>query len=333
MKRDNNNAKNSRSRTLTLMLALAMVLTLGVTGLTACKTNGPADGKETPADTETALPTEEPTPTEAPTPVPWSVDEQGRRLAGSDTTVVRDGTPKKYFTMSFDDGITQDQHLIEIFNKYNFKGVTFFINTGLFGANWTWVGQTLGMPSLTHKRWTKAQFQTGIYDGFDVACHTVNHGSLKNYDEAGVINEVQQNADDIYELTGIYPLGMAWPGGDTEYTNKTVDIVSNQTTICFSRGVSGTNKFTLPKYWLKWMPTTTFGDGKTALTLAKKFLKAEAESDMLFYVWGHGYELDFYDSWDELDELIKMITEAEDVVIVTNSEFYWLFKDEIPKWK
>ena len=35
----------------------------------------------------------------------------------------------------------------------------------------------------------------------------------------------------------------------------------------------------------------------------------------------------------ELDELIKMITEAEGIVIVTNSEFYWLFKDEIPKWK
>ena len=231
------------------------------------------------------------------------------------------------------DGITQDQHIIEIFNKYGFKGCTFFINTGLFGANWTWVGETLGMPSLTHKRWTKTQFQTGIYDGFDVACHTVNHGSLKNYDEAGVINEVQNNADDIYALTGIYPLGMAWPGGDTEYTNKTVDIVSGKTSICFSRGVSGTNKFTLPKYWLKWMPTTTFGDGNMAITLAKKFLKTEATSDMVFYVWGHGYELDFYNSWDKLDELIKMMTEAEDVVIVTNSEFYWLFKDEIPKWK
>lgn len=329
-----NAMENRRIRLLAVLLAGVMALTMAA-GLTACKTpGGTDDGKATNVPAE--LPTEAATevPTEAPTAVPpWSVDEQGRRLAGSDTKVVRDGTPKKYFTMSFDDGITQDEHLIEIFNKYNFKGVTFFINTGLFGANWTWVGQTLGMPSLTHKRWTKAQFQTGIYDGFDVACHTVNHGSLKNYDEAGVINEVQQNADDIYELTGIYPLGMAWPGGDTEYTNKTVDIVSNQTTICFSRGVSGTNKFNLPKYWLKWMPTTTFGDGKMALTLAKKFIESDCESDMLFYVWGHGYELDFYDSWDELDELIKMITEAEDIVIVTNSEFYWLFKDEIPKWK
>lgn len=329
-----NTMANRRIRLLAVLLAAVMALTMAA-GLTACKTGGGTDDGRTEPGKATELPTEAATevPTEAPTPVPWSVDEQGRRLAGSDTKVVRDGTPKKYFTMSFDDGITQDQHIIEIFNKYGFKGCTFFINTGLFGANWTWVGQTLGMPSLTHQRWTKAQFKTGIYDGFDVACHTVNHGSLKNYDEAGVINEVQKNADDIYALTGIYPLGMAWPGGDTEYTNKTVDIVSGETSICFSRGVSGTNKFTLPKYWLKWMPTTTFGDGNMAITLAKKFLKTEATSDMVFYVWGHGYELDFYNSWDKLDELIKMMTEAEDVVIVTNSEFYWLFKDEIPKWK
>ena len=71
-------------------------------------------------------------PTEEPTAVPWQTDDQGRRLAGSDitATVKRDGTPKKYFTISFDDGITQDERIIEIYKKYNFKGGTFFIDTG-----------------------------------------------------------------------------------------------------------------------------------------------------------------------------------------------------------
>ena len=38
----------------------------------------------------------------------------------------------KALTFSFDDGITQDQRLIEIFNKYNLK-CTFNINSELLG--------------------------------------------------------------------------------------------------------------------------------------------------------------------------------------------------------
>ena len=52
--------------------------------------------------------------------------------------------------------------------------------------------------------------------------------------------------------------------------------------------------------------------------------------DQLFYVWGHGYELDQLSYYDEFEKLVKMMAEADDVVLVTNSEFYQLFKNEIP---
>ena len=38
----------------------------------------------------------------------------------------------KAITFSYDDGLTQDIRLIEIFNKYNLKG-TFNLNSGLLG--------------------------------------------------------------------------------------------------------------------------------------------------------------------------------------------------------
>ena len=286
------------------------------------------DDRKTAETGETSAPEETPSPS-APA---WTTDDQGRRLAGSDTKVTRDGSPKKYFTISFDDGITQDRKILDIYKKYGFTSGTFFINTGLFGARWDWVGQAVGKPGLSHLRWTEAELRTGIYDGFDVAVHTLSHGSLKNFDEAKVIREVQQDADNIYAITGVYPVGMAWPGGDTEYTKATVGIVRDRTTIGFSRGTTSTGSFRLPKEWLKWMPTCSVSD-PNLLKYAQKFLNSEAKSDMLFYVWGHGYELDLYDSWDRLDELIRMMTEAEDVVPVSNSEFYWLFKDEIPATK
>ena len=53
---------------------------------------------------------------------------------------------------------------------------------------------------------------------------------------------------------------------------------------------------------------------------------------MLFYVWAHSYEFDVPGarSYGEFEEFIKAISSAEDVVLLTNAEFYQLFKDEIP---
>lgn len=39
---------------------------------------------------------------------------------------------KKAFTLSYDDGVTQDVRLIEMFNKYNLKA-TFNLNSELLG--------------------------------------------------------------------------------------------------------------------------------------------------------------------------------------------------------
>lgn len=254
--------------------------------------------------------------------------------AGTNSGIIRDGTPKKYFTLSFDDGITQDLKIIEILKKYNVHCCTFNINTGLYGANWEWVGQVLNNPDLVHQRFTEEELRQGIYNGYDVEVHTLSHASLKTFDKDpdAIKREVGLDAENITSITGIIPVGMAWPGGDTEYTSKTIELVLENTNIHFARGTTATQNFRLPKYFMKWQPTCAISD-ENCISLAERFLKTECTKDMLFYVWGHGYELDHYNSYDKLESLIKMMSEAEDVVLVTNAEFYQLFKDEIPSWK
>ena len=39
---------------------------------------------------------------------------------------------KKYFTLSFDDGLEQDKRIIALMKQYGLKG-TFNLNSGLFG--------------------------------------------------------------------------------------------------------------------------------------------------------------------------------------------------------
>lgn len=258
------------------------------------------------------------------------------RISGEPKTAVipkeltRDGTPKKYFVLAFDDGITQDKKIIDICKRYNFDGCTFFINTGLLGANWTFVGESMGKPEVTHIRFTEGEIKSGIYDGFDVAVHTLSHASLKDYDDNPIKlrHEVQTDATNIYKLTGVMPLGMAWSGGDPEVTDATVDNVLKYTTVRYARGSGSTYNFQLPERFLKWYPTCSLTDSRLS-DLTELFSAAEPTEDMLFFVWGHGYELDGFGLYDELEQLIKEMSESEDVVCVTATEFYLLFKDEI----
>lgn len=255
-------------------------------------------------------------------------------VAGQNTKITRDGTPKKYFTLSFDDGIIQDRRVLEILRKYGAYCATFNINTAYFGYdNSEFIQWAYKCPSLTHIRLTEDEVRGGIYDGFELAVHTLHHPSLKVYDTAPdkIREEICGDAENIERLCGIYPIGMAWPGGDGDYTDITVKHVYENTPVRYARGSTSTYSFDLPDTFLKWYPTCSFLDGRT-VELTRKFLEAKPEKDMLFYVWAHSYEFDVPGarSYGEFDEFIKAISSAEDVVLLTNAEFYQLFKDEIP---
>ena len=340
---------------LTLILAFCVIAALTALCMTACDPAAPADttAEDTPAPTEepTEAPTEEPTEevtTMEETTVAVTTEEvtteevtTATPVAGEDHGITRDGTPKKYITIRMDDGITQDARMMEIMRKYGVDCCTFYINTGLYGANWAWVGQASGRPDVTHIRYTKAELESGIYDGFDVECHTRTHPSLKNLSERQVTREVKNDAENIEKIFGYQPIGMAWPGGDTEWNEGNIVTILETTNVrygsCTTRNtVMGLPKFSLPEYFMTWYPSCGFSD-LDSLVLLNEFIKADCTEDMLFYVWGHGYELDIYNTWDKFETMIKTIAEAaeadDSIVLVTNAEFYQLFKDEIPAWK
>ena len=243
----------------------------------------------------------------------------------------------KYFTMSFDDGITQDARIMDICRKYNVP-CTFNLNTGLFGASWTWVGEVLGKPGLSHQRFTKEEILSGIYKGFDAEVHTLCHPSLGcdcGTDKERVIAEVGQDAKNIEELTGVAPVGMAYPGGREVDTSPFVirTIVEN-TPVRFARLAVSQEKpeeFALPDCFMKWYPSLAVVEMARCKELARRFIDAvPADRDLLFYVWGHGYDLDSENLWDDFEDLVRMLAEAESVRCVSNAEFYNLFKDRIP---
>ena len=99
----------------------------------------------------------------------------------------------KAFTMSYDDGVSQDIRLIEILNRYGLKA-TFNLNSGLFGQQR--ILRVRGVP-VNHDR-LKAEDIRCIYAGHEVAAHTVNHAMLPACSQEEIVREVEVDRLTLY---------------------------------------------------------------------------------------------------------------------------------------
>ena len=76
----------------------------------------------------------------------------------------------------------------------------------------------------------------------------------------------------------------------------------------------------------KYITTVYDKEDSIMMKLVKKFLEAEADDrDLLLYLWGHSYEMDYGKgaaSWDGLERLFAAVAGREDIIYCTNSEAF-----------
>ena len=98
----------------------------------------------------------------------------------------------KAVTFSYDDGVTQDLRLIEMLNRYGMKG-TFNLNSGGFGGRYSgMIGNTLVYRDKVFDHDVKK-----IYEGHEVASHTVNHPDLTKCNEEKITRSPTQDMNTI----------------------------------------------------------------------------------------------------------------------------------------
>ena len=51
-------------------------------------------------------------------------------------------------------------------------------------------------------------------------------------------------------------------------------------------------------------------------------MELKTEKPQLLYIWGHSYELDLEDKWEQLEELFKLLSGHDDIVYGTNSAVF-----------
>ena len=223
----------------------------------------------------------------------------------------------KAVTFSYDDGVTQDQRLIEMFNRYGLK-CTFNINSGRCG---TGQGYFVHNKTVAHVR-PKAEELRAIYEGHEVAAHTLTHPSLpKIEDDAEVIRQVEEDRLALSEIMGYEVVGMAYPGGGVNHDERVMKLIRENTGIQYARGVESSFGFDLQTNLLDFKPTVyQYGDFDKTFELAKEFIEMKTDTPKIFYIWAHAYEFDINNSWDRMEEFCKLISGHKDIFYGTNKE-------------
>ena len=224
---------------------------------------------------------------------------------------------QKAVTFSYDDGITQDQRLIRILNKYGLK-CTFNLNSGLLGTHNSLLREDV---TVAHVKPRACEVRK-IYAGHEIAAHTLTHPVLKDLPDDEVVHQVEDDRLALSELAGYEVVGMAYPCGTYAYDTRVVDLIRRRTGIRYARNTTSTFGFDPQPDLLTFEPTIYHhGDWDRLFETGRRFLALKPDRPQLLYVWGHAYEFDIYpERWEQFEEFCRMISGQPDIFYGTNRE-------------
>lgn len=242
---------------------------------------------------------------------------------------------KKYFTLSFDDGLEQDKEIIRILKEYGLRA-TFNLNSGLFGQKQK-IGRisNIGILEMPDRDSIKAKLFYAVdqhripedeieqvYRGFEVACHGFVHEALAKLDHSHQDESIGRCVEKLQQIVGYPIVGHAYAFGSV---NKQAQKCLAKHGIIYGRGVQSSNGFSFLENPLNYRPTNGMTDNNL-FENTDKFLAAQpTHGDILFYIWGHGYEFDFGtkgSNWDRLKRFCEKMAGMDDIIYCSNRNVF-----------
>ncbi len=219
----------------------------------------------------------------------------------------------KFVTFSFDDGVEQDVRFVGKLNKYGFKA-TFNINTGIQTRANGWVNEGVEIHRMNIKGLKR------LYEGHEIAAHTLTHPFLEKLDEETIYNEIYYDKKNIEEWFDKEVVGMAYPYGT--YDERVIKI-ARDVGIRYARTAGTSMKFTVPENLMKYAGTCHFSNYEIS-RLIDDFDRLEDDGTRnVLYIWGHTYEFDVLDKWGLLDDILERLKKVK-ANFVTNREAFGL---------
>lgn len=221
---------------------------------------------------------------------------------------------KKAITFSYDDGVTQDIRLIELFDKYGLK-CTFNLNSGKLGMP----GELLREGEHVRHDKISAEKIKGVYEGHEVATHGVTHPYLTRLTDDEIVREIEDDRIRLSELVGYDVVGHAYPMGDCD--ERVARVLCERTGVKYARTVVSTYNFDIQSGLYLFNPSVYHHrEMDEMFRLGEEFLNLKTDEPKLFYVWGHAYEFDIHNDWKRFEEFLEMISGRSDIFYGTNKE-------------
>jgi len=218
---------------------------------------------------------------------------------------------KKYFTLSFDDGIEHDKQLIAIMKQYGLKG-TFNLNAGLFGYK----------PRFFNISRIPKDEIPQVYEGFEIASHGYRHENFRVLPRRKIEESLTADIKELSALMGTPVVGHAYP---FDMHTPRADDCLRKNGILYTRRALGKGSFRFPDNLYRYNATCWF-NAKNVFQLIDQFVRAEPENeDLLFMMWGHSYEMEYglrKCPKDQLERIFSKIAGHSDIVYCTNKEAF-----------
>ena len=222
----------------------------------------------------------------------------------------------KAVTFSYDDGVTQDQRLIALLNKYGLK-CTFNLNSEFLGTAGSLIREDV---TVAHVK-PRAIEVKNIYEGHEVASHTLTHPLLTAVSDDEIVRQVENDRLALSDIVGYEVVGFAYPGGGTNCNEHVADVIKNYTGVMYCRTIVSSHSFDFQSDLYRFKPTVYHHEEWNKMfELAQSFVELDTDTPKLFYIWGHAYEFDIHNTWDKFEEFCKIISGKQDIFYGTNRE-------------
>ncbi len=198
----------------------------------------------------------------------------------------------KTILFSFDDGSIYDGRLVELLNRYGFRG-TFHLNSGLEDFVWYYEDR---FP-------VRRQVLSGTveqYRGHEIASHSLHHHRLDALTPPQLRREVEEDCQTLKTIFGVTELGFGVPF--TACGEREIRILRKL--VSYIRLSEFARDFSLPKDPYHIPIHALCNDGDVYEKLARF---AAWEGEGLFVLAGHSYELEVLNHWEYMEDLLGYI--------------------------
>lgn len=213
------------------------------------------------------------------------------------------GKNMKIVSLSFDDGTIYDKRFIDLLNKYGLKA-TFNLNSGLDNFIWYYEDKPIRRLNLEESK--------DIYNGHEVASHSLTHPYFSSLDEKRQIQEVEEDILNLEKIFSRKIEGFAFPFIDQ--TEANIQVVKNNIDLKYIRCSIFTEKI-LPKDRYH-VGINALYDDKDIYEKLERY-KSNILPNSLFVIAGHSYEFEVKNDWEKIENLLKYLKENDDLLVLS----------------